>query len=300
MQVEQTSGDSHSMPILDSLCRKYQTIFQHSHPEEAKLVELHSTGKQSEFLDAYFKHEYEKGQVVVDRFRSINSEWTKGHSLDFGCGAGGLSVRIAENTTQTTGIDIEKYKLDFAKGKAKSLGRKNVDFIYYDGEAVPFEDGSFDSLFCIDVVEHLPTPEKFLGDFYRLLKPGGLLLLSFGPPWCHAHGKHMWAKLPGWWTHLIFPSKVVMRVSGFPEDTTWEQLGMHRLTVSKFEKIIKTSGFEVVHIERLIKRLLTPLRAIPFIRELFISEVVGVFRKPHALSPACWKGSNILKVTFGK
>lgn len=275
-----TSGDLLSMPILDSICRKYQSFFQHSHPEEAKLVELHSTGKQADFLDAYFKHEYEKGHGVVDRFRAINQEWTKGHSLDFGCGAGGLSVRIAENTVKTTGIDIEKYKLDFAKGKAESLGRNNVEFICYDGGVVPFEDESFDSIFCIDVVEHLPTPEKFLGDFYRLLKPGGLLLLSFGPPWCHAHGKHMWAKLPGWWTHLLFPSKVVMRISGFPEETTWEQLGMHRLTVSKFERIIKNSKFEIVHFERLIKRFLMPLKFVPWVRELFISEVVGVFRKP--------------------
>jgi ubiquinone/menaquinone biosynthesis C-methylase UbiE len=180
-----------------------------------------------------------------------------------------------------TGIDIEQYKLDYAVSKAKELKLSNTKFVCYEGGEVPFEQNSFDAIFCIDVVEHLPTPEKFLADFHRILKPGGILLLSFGPPWCHAHGKHMWAKLPGWWTHLLFPRPVVMRISGFPAHTTWEQLGMHRLTVAKFDRAISRSGLSTLYYQRKIKKLLTPLKYVPGIRELFISEIVGVFRKAN-------------------
>jgi glycosyltransferase involved in cell wall biosynthesis len=52
------------------------------------------------------------------------------------------------------------------------------------------------------------------------------LLLSFGPPWFHPHGKHMWSRLPGYWTHLLFPRSVVMEVRGYPTQTTWEDIGL--------------------------------------------------------------------------
>ena len=98
----------------------------------------------------------------------------------------------------------------------------NVHFECYDGRSLPFEDASFDCIFYVNIVEHLPTPEFFIEEFERVLRPGGQLLLSFGPPWRHPHGKHMWSKLPGWWTHLLFPRSVVMEVRGFDPKTKWE------------------------------------------------------------------------------
>ncbi|CAN5564965.1 hypothetical protein BH11PLA2_BH11PLA2_05020 [soil metagenome] len=265
--------------MLDTACRAYQKLFRAAHPEEAKLVELHQSGQNEQFLVEYFAHEYRKGAAVVERFRKLAPAWKGGRCLDFGCGGGGLSYRIAEQCDSVVGIDLEEDKIAFAKAQATRLNKSNVDFICYPGGDLPFEGNSFDSIVCIDVVEHLPTPERFFAEFRRVLKPGGLLLLSFGPPWRHAHGKHMWAKLPGWWTHLLFPRRTVMRVAGFPADSTWEQLGIMRLTVSHFHRIIKGSGLTTVHLEEHIKSVLKPLKLLPWVRELFISEVVGVFRK---------------------
>ena len=268
------------MPVLDFLCRRYQSLFRHGHPEEARLVELASTGRTAEFLTEYFAHEYRKGAEAVARFSKL-SPAPLGRTLDFGCGGGGLTYRIAEVASEAVGIDLEREKIEFAESQRDRLGRPNVRFIRYDGGIpLPLDDASFDTVFCVDVVEHLPTPELFVAEFFRVLKPGGRLLLSFGPPWCHAHGKHLWAKFPGWWTHLLFPRRVVMRVGGYPENATWEELGMHRLTVGKFRRIMRGSGFRRVYFEEKIKRLLAPLKLIPFVRELFIAEVVGVYRKP--------------------
>jgi hypothetical protein len=71
-----------------------------------------------------------------------------------------------------------------------------------------------------------------------------------------------------------------MRVSGFPPETTWEELGLFRLTVGRFEQTMRQSGFEVVHLRHHAKGLFKPFTKVPGVRELFISEVVGVFRKP--------------------
>jgi SAM-dependent methyltransferase len=170
--------------------------------------------------------------------------------------------------------------LDFARNQAARLDATGVEFVCYSGGQTPFAQETFDTVVCVDVIEHLPKPEEFLREFLRVLKPGGHLLLSFGPPWGHAHGKHMWARLPGWWTHLLFPRRVVMRTLGYAEATTWEDLGLHRLTVAKYGRAIRASGFETLYERRLVNSLLRWAKYAPLLRELVIGEVVGVYRKP--------------------
>ena len=147
-------------------------------------------------------------------------------------------------------------------------------------DPVPLPAASFDVVMCCDVIEHLPDPARFVADFRRLLKPGGWLLLSFGPPWYHPHGKHMWVKLPGWWTHLLFPRPAVMRAAGADSTATWADLGLQRLSVGKFERVMRASGFRAVYQRHSIMRPLTPLKWVPGVREFFIGETVGVYRNP--------------------
>lgn len=268
------------MRPLVELCRGYQKLFHHGHPEEARLVDLCTRGETETFLHEYFEHQYRKGLEMLDRFSAWSQTWPMAKALDFGCGAGGLTCRIAARVREAIGIDIERAKLEHARSQSQRLGLGNVTFLEYDGSRLPFDDASVDIVFCVDVIEHLPSPEAFVAEWARCLKPGGLLLLSFGPPWGHPHGKHLWARLPGWWTHLLFPQKVVMEAGGFPPERTWEELGLHRLTVGKFERIMRASSFETIRQETRIKSVLTPLKFVPGVRELFISGVIGVYRRP--------------------
>jgi SAM-dependent methyltransferase len=61
-----------------------------------------------------------------------------------------------------------------AIAEAQELGG-GAEYLVFDAENPPFEDASFDALIFLDLVEHLPHPERFLAECHRVLKPAGVL-----------------------------------------------------------------------------------------------------------------------------
>jgi len=64
-----------------------------------------------------------------------------------------------------------------------------------DAAALPFGDGSFDVVYSYNTFEHVAEPDKALGEALRVLRPGGLAFLSFGPLYCAAFGLHAYYDL---------------------------------------------------------------------------------------------------------
>jgi hypothetical protein len=71
-----------------------------------------------------------------------------------------------------------------------------------------------------------------------------------------------------------------MKAAGYPATNSWKDIGIERLSVRKMEGILRRSRFETFHQETKIKKAFAPFRRVPLLRELFISEMVGVYRKP--------------------
>lgn len=59
--------------------------------------------------------------------------------------------------------------------------RRQSGITYYDGIKLPYEDHSFDHVFCTEVLEHVPDPAVFLADLNRVLRRDGTLILTV--PW---------------------------------------------------------------------------------------------------------------------
>src|SRR5215471_10940078 len=91
--------------------------------------------------------------------------------LDVGCGAGFLSNDIGLRGRAVTGIDIAADALAVARAHDAS-GR--VRYVEGDALALPFEDGSFDAVCAMDLLEHVETPERAIAEASRVLAPGGL------------------------------------------------------------------------------------------------------------------------------
>jgi len=98
--------------------------------------------------------------------------------LDVGCGGGILSEALAELGAQVTGIDLSQASLEVAKGHAAARGVK-VDYRYESVEEVAKKQaGSFDVVTCMEMLEHVPQPEKIVAACAQALKPGGQLFVS--------------------------------------------------------------------------------------------------------------------------
>lgn len=90
--------------------------------------------------------------------------------LDIGARDGGLK-RFLPSGVRYQGIDITP---EFAA----------PDILIQDiSGGIPFPDASFDHVFCIEVLEHVPNPYQTLGEIHRVLRPDGVLVLSVPNPY---------------------------------------------------------------------------------------------------------------------
>jgi SAM-dependent methyltransferase len=90
-----------------------------------------------------------------------------GKTLDVGCGVGDmLSFR-----PDTTGVDINPLTVEWCR----SQGRDVFEMIE---DVLPFASGSFQSVMLDNVIEHLYEPTALLSEIYRVLHPGGTLVVG--------------------------------------------------------------------------------------------------------------------------
>jgi ubiquinone/menaquinone biosynthesis C-methylase UbiE len=105
--------------------------------------------------------------------------------LDVATGTGyGANILRKEGAAEVVAVDRERRALDYG---AKRYGTDGLRWVQADAYAVPF-GSEFDVVVSFETIEHLKEPEKFVVECKRLVKPGGLFLvstpLSVGGPMC--------------------------------------------------------------------------------------------------------------------
>lgn len=95
--------------------------------------------------------------------------------LDVGCGAGHLAEYLTkEKSLSVTGIDLSEVGVEKSKERVPS-----GDFRVHDlSQPMPFDDASFDFVWCSEVLEHLFSPLFALQEIRRILKPQGQLMVT--------------------------------------------------------------------------------------------------------------------------
>jgi SAM-dependent methyltransferase len=111
-------------------------------------------------------------QTLADRYaereigRPVQGPW---RVLDLGCGSGGSVdvFRARDPDVQWVGIDVP------GSPEAAARSRQDARFEVFDGVTMPFGDGSFDLVYCKQVLEHVRHPDPLLAEVRRVLAPGG-------------------------------------------------------------------------------------------------------------------------------
>jgi SAM-dependent methyltransferase len=95
--------------------------------------------------------------------------------LDAGCGVGYGTSFLAGHARRVVGVDLDPEAIAYARGHYAAA---NVEFREGDVQALDLPDASFDAICSFETIEHLPDGAAFLAEMRRLLRPGGVFLVS--------------------------------------------------------------------------------------------------------------------------
>jgi 2-polyprenyl-6-hydroxyphenyl methylase / 3-demethylubiquinone-9 3-methyltransferase len=83
--------------------------------------------------------------------------------LDVGCGGGLLAEEFAKLGCRVTGVDVSERSLETARAHARQE-RLEIAYVPAPGEDLPFEDKTFDFVYCCDVLEHVQSVERAVAE----------------------------------------------------------------------------------------------------------------------------------------
>lgn len=120
----------------------------------------------------------------------------EGEALDFGCGIGRLTQRLASSFDHVVGVDISPTMIE----QAQALNRHGERCQYVCGKLDQFEDERFDYIQAVYVIQHIPAKLQAatMRELLRVLKHDGLLVANIHSGW------------PGWrgWFQRFAPAPV--------------------------------------------------------------------------------------------
>lgn len=136
--------------------------------------------KHYESRDGYDQYAefYDKKLKYLDSFEQFKllplmADIEKKEILDAGCGTGRLTVKLAAMGAQVTALDISPKILNILKEK-----NKQIKIIRADAEKIPLGDKQFDYVVAAFLIVHLQNPGIFFREAWRVLKPGGAIVVT--------------------------------------------------------------------------------------------------------------------------
>jgi ubiquinone/menaquinone biosynthesis C-methylase UbiE len=151
---------------------------KHIHDLEIATQPVGSQGFFKELADYRFEKLHYLPQVVT--FSAYQNQ----KLLEIGCGVGIDLIRFAQGGAIVTGVDLAETSIELA-GQNFTQNGLQADLRVMNGEALTFEDNSFDVVYAHGVLQYTANPRQMIREMYRVLKPGGEAILM-------AYNKYSW------------------------------------------------------------------------------------------------------------
>lgn len=116
-------------------------------------------------------------QSFLDRLLELKAG---GYVLDIGTGPGHLPLMVCEAVEGARVLGVDAASKMIAIAERHRLASKHADRIEYrigDAKGLDFGDDTFDTVYSNTILHHIPDPVPFLREAYRVLRPGGALLI---------------------------------------------------------------------------------------------------------------------------
>lgn len=159
--------------------------------------------------------------ITHQKVFSILKNEPPGRLLDAGAGGGDLSLAFKKAGFDVVACDIVPKRL-----KKLTIGKADLN------RKLPFSDSSFNYITCVEVLEHLKNPYFTVKEFYRILKSGGLLIITT------PNISNVFSRIKFFFTGKFFLFSLEERKSGHISPLTDWQL----------EYILKDNGFSIQRI----------------------------------------------------
>jgi SAM-dependent methyltransferase len=165
----------------------------------------------------------------------LTADWLcdlSGALLDVGCGHAEIPLMAGPQFTKVVGIDIARNVLEASRAKlAHAQQPERFSLLEHDlNTPWPFEDGSFDVVTCVAVLEHLFDPIFAVGEMARVLRADGRLIVVVPNL---AYFKHRAAVLLG----------ELPETSG--DKVGWDGGHLHYFTFASLRNLLREKGFQI-------------------------------------------------------
>lgn len=142
---------------------------------EDELLENHKRYLERKVLYSRFGYDVDRERdFILDQAKPVS-----GRILEAGTGKGHFALALAKAGHSFVTFDISPEEQRFAKLNLAYFGfQKAADFRIENGERTSFLDGSFDTVFSVNVLHHLRHPLLVLDELIRVISPQGKLILA--------------------------------------------------------------------------------------------------------------------------
>lgn len=162
--------------------------------------------------------------------------------VDFGSGRGMEAIEIAKRgARRVIGVELqERFREEATRNAVKHGVSETCMF-------VPELMDQADVVFSLDSFEHFADPGGNLRLMSEMVADGGEIWISFGLPWYHPHGGHLFSVFP--WSHLVFTEEALLRWrADFKDDgaTRFCEVagGLNQMTIARFQQLVAESPLE--------------------------------------------------------